>query len=399
MNHKLLQRIATIITVLFIAILVSVSGTFGTTCIAQDVARMTLDGQLTSLSVDIEQWFGEQPPTNPTGIRSIRIDAQPGAMRFESAAVTELLLERLATRLDQRSELTIHGTLRFGEATSISNRGLHILSLVLEIEDRESRSLATFEREINETKDIAIVMGQTLAIPETTEYAIRNQALAKAIESPSCLILPDYRIAAVGLPQITMQLLESGSADTDGKKPVSISSEDGYATAKVDGDFSISLVNEFDYPVCAVLYLDGVALTEPPALAASNPESKETRLAPAAETNAQLNSIRGYWLESNAHHVILLDAKKQATQTITVASHAAHRERAQTRTQPFELTSARFIDKDGVVLDGYMVDAPESIVSIRLTKTHEQNSPKKLSHENSETTINNRRPPTLEAHE
>ena len=168
-----------------------------------------------------------------------------------------------ADLLDEQSPMTVSGRYDYVPGGP-QNAGLQVVQMTLEIKNAQRRPLQTVIREINNSGDIAQIVGIAVAIPDTSDVARRNQAVLAAHVEPAFARPGETRVGAAGDPLHAVELRVRRGGDGP---PTPVRPRDVGGRAFVDiavGDtFEIALLNADEAAdAVAVVTIDGLDVAE-----------------------------------------------------------------------------------------------------------------------------------------
>ncbi|MCA9051991.1 MAG: hypothetical protein KDA89_24805 [Planctomycetaceae bacterium] len=223
---------------------------------------MSFPGQLTSITLELREIMKADPLLRNRKLRFGKVVNENLAesnfeLRFEKELRTEL-----ADLLESSSDLTLSATYDYVTSDSGDNSGRKVIQISVSVRDSRRRELAKLIREVNNTGDIARILGQTLTPPDTLNFAERNLAVEHSQDHPSFQTHPQRSTAIIapGQPRYAVELRKCiGGEGTP--KPIEPVSREGSAFVELGlGDtYQVVLLN-FDeqFDAVAKLEIDGL---------------------------------------------------------------------------------------------------------------------------------------------
>jgi len=224
--------------------------------------NLTLAGQLKAIEGRLRDKMAKDPPLINQKLKFGKVvnENLPDSS-FEFRLENELK-KRLADLLSETSKLTLSASYDYLPAEEGQNAGHKVIQIVLTVKSDNRIVLLKEVVEVNNTGDIARILGQTLAPPDETEFKKRNEAVEQAAADPQFATHPDRRTAvmAVGNSRYAVELRKQ----VGGKgAPVVIAPANQNGLAFMDigiGDtYEVVLLNfDTEYDAVAKLEIDGL---------------------------------------------------------------------------------------------------------------------------------------------
>lgn len=161
--------------------------------------------------------------------------------------------------LDDNSPFVVSGSYRFVTGTE-ENVGLKVVQFTVEIKDERGRVLQAVTREINNTDDIAKIVGVAVAPPDNSSIEKRNQAVEQAVQNPDFKLREQTRVHAPGHPDhaVEIRVCRGGVGAAVAEKPTN---SGGRATVNfaIGDTFEVVLFNESEATdAVAVVSIEGL---------------------------------------------------------------------------------------------------------------------------------------------
>ncbi|MFN9434077.1 MAG: hypothetical protein ACK6DC_03950 [Planctomycetota bacterium] len=234
-------------------------------CHAQN---QSLEGQLTALAEEIRTFHTKDRLHRGKKMRLTKVTGTNVPDANFDQPIQDGLANRLKDVLDEKASLELHIEWTFLESTSATNQGKQVIQIAATIvEDGRPIPLKSTTgkiepliREVNNSGDIAKLIGATLAPPDTTDHATRLKAIEESFENPQFSTQEGTRIAAVDQPSYAVEIRKRVGVQGD---PVTVAHEDqlGMAFVAIDiGDTYDVVLYNFDDQADAVakLEIDGL---------------------------------------------------------------------------------------------------------------------------------------------
>ena len=156
---------------------------------------LTLAGQLKAIEMRLRDKMAKDPPLINQKLKFGKVvNENLPESSFEFRLESDLK-QRLADLLSETSTLTLSASYDYLPAEEGQNAGHKVIQIVLTVKSAERRVLFKEVVEVNNTGDIARVLGQTLAPPDEVSFKKRNEAVEKAEAQPQFETHPDRRTA------------------------------------------------------------------------------------------------------------------------------------------------------------------------------------------------------------
>lgn len=227
---------------------------------AAEPTRMSLPGQLHALAAEIRDIV--QRDTILKGRKLLfgkvvnrRLANSTYELRLETE-LRELLKDLLASQAD----FTLSAEYDYRDSDGGDNAGLKVVQLTLVIEDSKGKEVAKKVREVNDTADIAKIVGITLSLPDVKDFAKRNEAAKEAQAKPDFQLLEGTRVAASGNPRYAVELRKRAGGQGAASAVVPVN-QSGLAFAELAlGDtYEVVLFNhDTIFDAVAELTIDGL---------------------------------------------------------------------------------------------------------------------------------------------
>jgi hypothetical protein len=166
-------------------------------------ANMTFEGQMASLVGEFREKWQKDPKSRGQKLRlKQRADKDLPKEGSFQARIEQELTARLDDLFDQNASLMISIEYRTVVASTGTNEKLQIVTLEL------LSPIGAFNREINNSGDIARVTGLTIANKDDDSFEERNKEVRKSVEKPRFDTHPARRtgVIAVGQPRYAVEL-------------------------------------------------------------------------------------------------------------------------------------------------------------------------------------------------
>ena len=201
---------------------------------AKPPLSMTFSGQMTALSVDLLDLAKKDPVLQGKKLKFASVVSANLTDSNFNLRVEEELKSKLTSILDAKSELLLSGELDYLESTTQDNSGFKVVQITMKVVNAKRVELAKIFREINDSGDIARIMQMTIAPPDTTDFAKRNEKIAKAEKAPAFALVSDNKsqVTAMNFPRYTMGLRRRVNGQ-GAAIPVQPTDEKGYAYAPI----------------------------------------------------------------------------------------------------------------------------------------------------------------------
>ncbi len=231
--------------------------------------NMTLAAQLAAITDQLKGIMTKDPLLKNQKLKFGKVvnEALPDS-NFELRLEQELR-KLLDDQLDDRAELTLSASYDYLQVTQGDNKGRKVIQIRLKIKDSNGRELAenvkdinSLVREINNTNDIARILGATLAPPDVQNFEQRNEAVKKAAAKPEFATHPERPTAVIapGQPHYAVELRKSvGGQGAPRVVPPTDERGRAFASIEVGDTYEVVLLN-FDpkYDAVAKLEIDGL---------------------------------------------------------------------------------------------------------------------------------------------
>lgn len=209
-------------------------------------ARMTFAGQIRGLAEDVKKSLADDPRLKNQRVAVGAFSAQGKRVKDSNFGlrIEKDLRTLLAAQHDDAAKLTLAGSYHYVEAESADNKGSDVLVITAQIQNDRGKEIVSITREVNDTGDIAAVLGITMAPPDVKDFKQRNEAASKASAKPSFLLLDGTRIAAHDNNRYAIELRrKAGGAGT--AQPVVPRDEAGkaYAEINIGDEYEVVLYN------------------------------------------------------------------------------------------------------------------------------------------------------------
>ena len=233
--------------------------------------NMTLAAQLAAITDQLKGIMTTDPLLKNQKLKFGKVvnEALPDS-NFELRLEQELR-KLLDDQLDDRAELTLSASYDYLQVTQGDNKGRKVIQIRLKIKNSNGQELAekvkeindSLVREINNTNDIARILGVTLAPPNVQDFKQRNEAVEKAAAKPEFATHPQRPTAVIapGQPHYAVELRKSvgGHGAPQAVPPTDEKGRGAFASIAVGDTYEVVLLN-FDpkYDAVAKLEIDGL---------------------------------------------------------------------------------------------------------------------------------------------
>ena len=223
---------------------------------------MNLAAQLAAIEDELRDKMAKDPPLMNQKLKFGKVVNENLPESSFELRLEEELRERLADLLSNNGVLTLSASYDYVTVDAGENQGHKVIQITLTIKNAARRELLQIVREVNNTGDIARILGSTLAPPDTKQFEVRNDELEKAQAEPQFATHP-RRSTAVTAKGQNRYALELRKRIAGQGRPVAVppSNVDGRAFAEIDhGDtYEVVLLN-FDetYDAVVKLEIDGL---------------------------------------------------------------------------------------------------------------------------------------------
>jgi hypothetical protein len=169
---------------------------------------MAFEGQMHSAVEELQKKMAADPELRGRKLKLGKFtgsDSLPDS-RFEQR-FERTFRSLAAPMLDDASDLVVSGSYDFVEGTATENAGLKVVQFTLAVKNAQRRSLQQVVREINDTGDIARIVGISVAPPDTPDVVRRNEAVRRAEEKPGFVLRDRSRVQATGNADYAVEIL------------------------------------------------------------------------------------------------------------------------------------------------------------------------------------------------
>lgn len=175
-------------------------------------------------------------------------------LEFESQ-----LRKLLADSLDDKSDYLITGEYNSVPGDALENKGLRVVQLILQVVGPNLQPLQTVIKEVNDSADVARILGVTTSIPDSPKIEERLQKLEEARVHPTFSLREKTQVFSPGLPDFTVEIVRQAGGSRAGK-PVVPTDLNGHAFVdlQVGDTFSIVIRNTSPNDVVASVSIDGL---------------------------------------------------------------------------------------------------------------------------------------------
>lgn len=224
--------------------------------------RTTFDGQVFSLSKQIQDTMAYDPRLKgqPIAVGEFLGKGEATGTNY-GLRIEQTLKDSLRELLDAQGRFTLTGSYLFINSQNPDTPDAKVLVITAQIRDDRGRDVKPFSVEVNDSDEIAQVLGLTAAFPKKWNFNFqdRNKELQQAKDKPAFTAIDTYRVSAVGAPDLSMGILKKGTLNAT-TTPVSPENIKGEAFIKMDpGDYYvIELVNSNTIDVVATVTVDGL---------------------------------------------------------------------------------------------------------------------------------------------
>jgi hypothetical protein len=251
--------------ILFSAVIVVISMGFLPSCQAQN---QSLEGQLTALAGEIRSFHLKDRLHRGKKMKLAKVaGANVPDANFDQA-IQDGLEKRLKEILDEKAPLQLQVEWTFLESNSATNRGKRVIQIIATVfEDGRPIPLKSTTgeiepliREVNNSSDIAKLIGATLAPPDTTDHTARLMAVSQAFEKPTFVTQDGTRITAVSQPRYAVEIRKRAGGQGEPKELVP-EEERGMAFVPIDvsDTYEIVLYNyDVEADCVAKIEIDGL---------------------------------------------------------------------------------------------------------------------------------------------
>ena len=175
-------------------------------------------------------------------------------LEFESQ-----LRKLLADSLDDKSDFLITGEYNSVPGESVENQGLRVVQLILQVVGPNLQPLQTVIKEVNDSADVARILGVTTTIPDSPKIEERLQKLEQARLNPTFSVRETTQVFAPGMSDYTVEIV-CYPGGTGAGKPLIPNDLNGQAFVdlQVGDTFSIVIRNFGKIDVVATVSIDGL---------------------------------------------------------------------------------------------------------------------------------------------
>jgi hypothetical protein len=231
--------------------------------------NMTLAGQLAAITDQLKGIMTKDPLLKNQKLKFGKVVNEDLPDSNFELRLEQELRKLLDDQLDDRAELTLSASYDYLQVTQGDNKGRKVIQIRLKIKDSNGRELAenvkdinSLVREINNTNDIARILGATLAPPDVQNFEQRNEAVKKAAAKPEFATHPERPTAVIapGQPHYAVELRKSvGGQGAPRVVPPTDERGRAFASIEVGDTYEVVLLN-FDpkYDAVAKLEIDGL---------------------------------------------------------------------------------------------------------------------------------------------
>jgi hypothetical protein len=232
--------------------------------------NMTLAGQLAAITDQLKGIMTKDPLLKNQKLKFGKVVNEDLPDSNFELRLEQELRKLLDDQLDDRAELTLSASYDYLQVTQGDNKGRKVIQIRLKIKDSNGRELAenvkdinSLVREINNTNDIARILGATLAPPDVQNFEQRNEAVKKAAAKPEFATHPERPTAVIapGQPHYAVELRKSvgGQGAPRVVPPTYEEGRGAFASIAVGDTYEVVLLN-FDpkYDAVAKLEIDGL---------------------------------------------------------------------------------------------------------------------------------------------
>ena len=231
--------------------------------------NMTLAGQLAAITDQLKGIMTKDPLLKNQKLKFGKVVNEDLPDSNFELRLEQELRKLLDDQLDDRAELTLSASYDYLQVTRGDNKGRKVIQIRLKIKDSNGRELAenvkdinSLVREINNTNDIARILGATLAPPDVQNFEQRNEAVKKAAAKPEFATHPERPTAVIapGQPHYAVELRKSvGGQGAPRVVPPTDERGRAFASIEVGDTYEVVLLN-FDpkYDAVAKLEIDGL---------------------------------------------------------------------------------------------------------------------------------------------
>lgn len=169
--------------------------------------NMGFDGQMQSAIEELQRKIDADPDLRGRKVRLGKFTSSSDLpdSRFEQQF--ERTFRRYAvTMLDDTSDFFVSGHYDYVPATAADNRGLRVVQIVIEVKNAQRRVLQTVIREINNSGDIARIVGIAVAPPDSGDVDARNEVVRQAHDKPSFRLRDGCRVQAASSADYALEI-------------------------------------------------------------------------------------------------------------------------------------------------------------------------------------------------
>lgn len=220
----------------------------------------TLVGQLRGLASDIRTVMETDTKLQGQKLlfgKVVATDLPDSSYELRLEAELKVLLEGI---LGSKSRFTLSFSYDYLPSASENNQGNKVVQISYVIKDDKRKALSTGAREINDTGDIAKILGQILVPPDVQDFRERNRAANDAQENPQFHLLEKTRVTAVGKERYAVELRKRRGGHGE-LQAIAPSNENGkpYAAIDVGDTYEVVLYNYDEQSDAVVeLTIDGL---------------------------------------------------------------------------------------------------------------------------------------------
>lgn len=179
--------------------------------------NQAFEGQLKALSQKILDFHETDRLYKDQKMRLVKVEAKDIPDAGDDQRIREGLTKHLNDILDDNAKLQLKIDWSYKQSATKTNAGKKVIEIQATILLADGRPIplnaktaevVSFVREVNNSTDIARLIGATLAPPDTPDHATRLKAISSAFEKPSFSTFEKTRIAAVDQPRYAVELVQ-----------------------------------------------------------------------------------------------------------------------------------------------------------------------------------------------